>query len=217
MLIIGFTRFGQLDFNPTELMMGEVERYGQELEDCEIITHVLETEYEAAGRRICQLITSIDPDAVLGFGVAATSSDFRLERFAVNIDDSREPDNAGLSPVGLPIIRNGPPAYSSTLPLEHIFRALQDAGIPVSYSNHAGTYVCNHVFYLTCHQTATLQRERACGFIHVPLALGLPGLKPGYRSSPVNVITGVKACIATLHQFLAAKQGLAPQRGRAAV
>ena len=208
-LVTGFTRFGQLDFNPTELMMGEVRRFGQSLDDCEIVTDVLETEYESAGRRICELLTRHDPDAVLGFGVAPASTTFLLERFAVNIDDSRDPDNAGWVPVGQPIVPAGPSAYSSTLPLQDIFHALQKTGIPVSYSNHAGTYVCNHVFYLACHHVAKAQRERPCGFIHVPLSLGVPGLRPGYQASPVNVITGVTTCIATVLGCLATKHRMA--------
>jgi pyroglutamyl-peptidase len=212
-LVTGFTRFGELDFNPTELMMGEITRFTQSFYDCEVLTDVLPTEYDASGRRMGALLKNFDPDAILGFGVSS-SAEFLLERFAVNIDDSHAPDNAGLAPSGLAIVRNGPAAYLSTLPLEQILRDLQKAGIPASYSNHAGTYVCNHVFYLACHQTATLQPARICGFIHVPLTLGLPGLKPGYRSSPVNVITGVQVCIVAVKNYLASRLSALNQEQR---
>jgi pyroglutamyl-peptidase len=213
-LVTGFTRFGELAFNPTELMMGEITRFTQSFYDCEVVTDVLPTEYQASGRRMGELLKTFKPDAILGFGVSPSSSEFLLERFAINVDDSRAPDNAGWTPAGLPIVRNGPAAYLSTLPLEQILRDLQQAGIPASYSNHAGTYVCNHVFYLACHQTATVQRARACGFIHVPLTLGLPGLKPGYRSSPVNVITGVQICIVAVKNYLGSKVDTLSQEHR---
>jgi pyroglutamyl-peptidase len=78
------------------------------------------------------------------------------------------PDNAGLSPVGNVIVPTGPPAYWSTLPIENMRDALEECGIPATISNHAGTYVCNHVFYLARHEVEYLEIDSECGFIHVP-------------------------------------------------
>ena len=59
---------------------------------------------------------------------------------AINVDDARIPDNAGHQPVDTPIVPNGPVAYWTKLPIKRIVSALQQAGIPASVSNSAGTY-----------------------------------------------------------------------------
>jgi pyroglutamyl-peptidase len=38
----------------------------------------------------------------------------------------------------------------------------------VRVSYHAGTYVCNHVFYAARHEIELLGSNAKCGFIHVP-------------------------------------------------
>jgi len=201
-LATGFNRFGELSYNPTELMMPEIKRYALEWRDCSIVTEILPTEYLAAGHRLRTLLLELQPDAVVGFGVAPSSSEFLLERFALNLDDTAAPDNAGWRPEGIPIIATGPHAYTSTLPLAQIFDALKKAKIPVSYSNHAGTYVCNHVFYVARHEIDVVGRDTPCGFIHVPLVLGAPGAKPNYQSSVFNVLTGVRLCLETVRRHL---------------
>jgi pyroglutamyl-peptidase len=85
----------------------------------------------------------------------------------LNLDDASIPDNAGVLKSGELIESDGPAAYWSTLPLERFYHALALENIPVSFSNHAGTYLCNHVFYVARHETAA--PPILCGFIHVPL------------------------------------------------
>ncbi|MBI2943367.1 MAG: pyroglutamyl-peptidase I [Candidatus Wallbacteria bacterium] len=189
-LVTGFNRFGKLEFNPTEQMMVEVRRSCEQLTGCRVVAAVLPTEFDASGRRLRELLGEHEPDSLLGFGVSAKAGAFLLERFAVNIDDAREPDNAGHAPAGRPIVPGGPAAYVSTLPLERIHRALERARVPVAYSNHAGTYVCNHVFYLACHE----MRGRPCGFVHVPLEWDVSK----DASAPVNVAKGAVVCIEAL-------------------
>lgn len=200
-VITGFTRFEGVKLNPTELMMEEIQTFVRSSDDCDILTEVLPTEFQRAGQRIVELISSINPDALLGFGVKPDSAALSLERFAINIDDSSTPDNAGWTPSGLPIIPDGPPAYLSTLPLEAMRLELLRAGFPVVYSNHAGTYVCNHVFYLACHHAASLPVQRRYGFIHVPTALETLGSKPYDRFSPLAGAVGI--CVDVLKDHFA--------------
>jgi len=49
--------------------------------------------------------------------------------------------------------------------------ALRKLGIPAFISNHAGTFVCNHIVYVARHEVARLHIRARCGFIHVPLRL----------------------------------------------
>ena len=89
------------------------------------------------------------------------------ERVAIKIDDARIAHNAGALPVDRPVVRGGPAAYWSTLPIKAIVAALRRRGIPAGVSQTAGTFVCNHVFYGLMH---VLRRERGVrgGFMHVP-------------------------------------------------
>jgi pyroglutamyl-peptidase len=106
---------------------------------------------------------------VICVGQAAGRADVTVERVAVNIDDSRIPDNEGKNPVDLPIVPDGPVAYWSTLPIKTIVQALGSSGVPASVSNSAGTFVCNHIFYGLMHALAQSAGETKGGFIHLPL------------------------------------------------
>ena len=163
-LITGFETFGGLKVNPSEQVVRRLEAR----RDGDLIAKVLPTEFAAATRRIRRLIQTHRPEAVLCLGVARSRSVISLERFALNIDDTSEADNAGRIRIGRPIAKDGPPAYVSTLPLARMLKAVQAAGIPAEISNHAGTYVCNHVFY-AARRILELENDTApCGFIHLP-------------------------------------------------
>jgi pyroglutamyl-peptidase len=166
MLLTGFEPFGELQANPSQLI---VERLAHGA-DQDLVVEVLPTEYAAAGARIRALIRDVRPEAVVCLGVAGRASAIRLERVALNLDDTEKPDNAGETPAGRPIAPGGPVGYWSTLPLAEMYAALQERDIPVQISNHAGTYVCNHVFYASLHEIERLGGGVPCGFIHVPLA-----------------------------------------------
>ena len=87
------------------------------------------------------------------------------------------PDNADRQPVDRPVVRGGPAAYWSTLPIKAIVQELRAKGIPASVSQTAGTFVCNHVFYGLMH-TLRGQKKIRGGFIHVPF-LPEQALRPG--------------------------------------
>ncbi|HLC16168.1 MAG TPA: peptidase C15 [Thermodesulfovibrionia bacterium] len=171
-LLTGFNPFAGLRTNPSQLIVEEIGLRAKLLSDIHVTAQVLPTEFEAAGSRIQDLIHTVAPDLVLSLGTAASQSVLTLERVALNLDDSTLPDNAGVTHEAKTIAHDGPPAYFSTLPLQYLKTELHQKGIPVKISNHAGTYVCNHVFYLALHQINKLQTHSVCGFIHVPLVSG---------------------------------------------
>lgn len=201
-LVTGFERFGGLDFNPTELGVRELKRQTLDRALPEICAEVLPVEFLSSGRRIIELVNLIKPTALICFGVAISSHKFLLERVALNLDDSAQPDNAGFAPIDSPIIESGPVAYRSTLPLKNIHKQLVSARIPVNFSNHAGTYVCNHVFYLACHEIAVRGLSTQCGFVHVPFQLQLSS-NHAYPSATLAVMQGMKECVIATHNALA--------------
>jgi len=108
------------------------------------------------------------PRAVIALGLDASRDDIGVERVAINLDDARIPDNHGLQPRDRPVCPGAPVAYWSTLPVRAIVTALDEAGIPASLSNSAGTFVCNHVFFRLAHWLAVHGAATPGGFIHLP-------------------------------------------------
>jgi pyroglutamyl-peptidase len=168
-LLTGFTPFPDVPVNPS----GEtVEAVAGDYPD--VIAAVLPTSYRQAGNRIRSLIADHQPAAVLLLGVAESRPAISLERFALNVDDASKPDNDDDLRQGTPIEPDGPPAYRATLPLERIASALGAVDLPVMYSNHAGAYVCNHLFYVAADTVRRLGSQAQVGFIHVPAYATLP-------------------------------------------
>lgn len=127
--------------------------------------HVLSVNYERAGREIRSLIARERPGAVLMLGLAERRQRISLETMALNIDHSED----GRHRRWRKRINRGPLVRRSRLPIDRLHRMLSRARIPVRVSHHAGTFVCNHVFYLALGATRV-----PCGFIHVPPARAVP-------------------------------------------
>jgi pyroglutamyl-peptidase len=104
-------------------------------------------------------------DAVLHLGQSPGSSSIHLETIAVNI--------AGVTYNGGrlwgPLVEGAPTAYQTTLPIDQIRDELIKERIPTAITYHAGTYLCNAVFYLTQHWHAARQKTCQIGFTHCPL------------------------------------------------
>lgn len=187
-LLTGFTPFSEVSVNPSEKIVALL------AERPDVIPLVLPTEYEASAEQLRAAILAHNPEAIILLGVAQNRPLICLERVALNLDDASIPDNAGDLATGRPIVPGGPLALESTLPVEAMRDALLARGIPAAVSNHAGTYVCNHVFYTARHVLTEIGRDIPCGFIHVP------GLRPP-EGDAVNglaldtMVEAVGACI----------------------
>jgi pyroglutamyl-peptidase len=120
------------------------------------------------------------PTHVLCLGQAAGRGGLSFERVAVNLDDARIPDNAGASPLDLPVVPGGPVAYFTRWAVKHMVQAAQRAGVPAELSFTAGSFVCNHVFYGLLHRVR--RRRTVGGFLHLPL---LPEQAPRFPGLPV--------------------------------
>ena len=167
-LLTGFTPFGKVRVNPSEQVVRRLAESERRNGRIQLVTDVLPVEYRAATRRIRRLIRRERPDAILCTGVAPSRKAISLERVALNLDDDPQRDNAGEVRRGWEIAPGGPAAYWSTLPLDALQRALKRRGIVVNLSNHAGAFLCNHVFYVARHEVTRMRRRIPCGFLHVP-------------------------------------------------
>jgi pyroglutamyl-peptidase len=168
-LLLGFNEFLDWGLNPARITVETLQSDSTFVAEVGLIAEVLPTEFDAAGRRVVQLITEHRPDVVIVVGMAAGRPGVSLERVALNLNDTNKPDNAGKAPRGSQIIADGPLAYWSTLPLLHLAEKLASQGIPAQITNFAGTFVCNHTFYLARHTIESLDLATPCGLVHIPL------------------------------------------------
>jgi len=197
-LLTGFEPFGGEEINPSWEAVRLVEQ--EPPAGVEVRVARLDCVF---GRALEQLYTAIretDPDLVICVGQAGGRPDITVERVAINLDEARIPDNAGVSRSGTPVAADGPTAYFPSLPVKACVAAVRAAGVPASLSYTAGTFVCNHVFYGLMHHIATERPGIRGGFVHVPAlpeqaaepprpGLSLPSLPA------VTVATGLRALV----------------------
>lgn len=193
LLVTGFEPFGSVLENPSQRI---VEHMAQR-KDLPLVTALLPVDYKKAAQQIIGLIEKHDPQAVVMLGVGQSRDAIGLERIAVNINDAPLPDNAGELLQGKAIAEDGPVGYWSTLPMAAMFAAIEALDIPVKYSNHAGAYLCNHVFYSIRHYFEQQQVKIPAGFIHVP------DMGDEAPAMPIETqIRAIEACLDVLMKHL---------------
>lgn len=159
-LLTGFEAFDKSALNPSaEIVKG--------LNGDDLVTAILPVVFGQASSKLKELIRLHKPTAVLCLGLAVGRSEITPERIAINLDDARIADNAGNQLLEQRIIADGPDGYFSTLPIEKMVASMKAAGIPASISLSAGTFVCNHIFYVL--QDYLKDSSVKSGFMHVPL------------------------------------------------
>ena len=177
-LITAFEPFGGDAVNPSLLIARRLD--GETIAGARVEAVQLPCVFHRALTVLEEALERTQPALAVALGLAAGRAGLSIERVAINVDDARIPDNAGAQPVDEPIAAAGPAAWFSTLPIKAIAAALNQAGVPASVSQTAGTFVCNHVFYgLQQRLAGTGVRS---GFIHVPL---LPEQAERYPGKPV--------------------------------
>lgn len=164
-LVTGFEPFGGDPINPS----GEIARAldGRVIGGRMVAGATLPCVFGESRYELVRLIRAHQPGLVICTGLAGGRAEITPERIAINVDDARIADNAGGQPIDAPVVRGGPAAYWSRLPIKAMVAALRARAIPAAVSQTAGTFVCNHVFYALMH-TLRWQRQVRGGFIHVP-------------------------------------------------
>jgi len=161
-LVTGFEAFADHATNPSaEISRRLGDAPGRE-------GQVLPVSYAAAAERVGELVATHRPRVWLVLGLCAEARGLRLERIARNRDESSRPDNDGVARGGAPILESGPAFLASSLPLTELAIRLERERVPVEWSDDAGGFLCNHVFYLACHAMAASGSGARCGLIHVP-------------------------------------------------
>lgn len=168
-LITGFGAFGNVVNNPTERLVRHFS--SSVVPGHSVTTCVLPVSYARAPAMLMDAIKRGDPsgrpfDLVWMLGVASNSAHWRVERFGRNLNGSGS-DADGDVPAPY-IVRNGPEAIESSVPIDALAAALTEAGIPAVVSDSAGSYLCNHILYTALWRLGQECSTARVGFLHVP-------------------------------------------------
>ena len=158
-LITGFEPFRGSNTNITQEIISQLPA---QIGNREIVTICLPVSFQRAPVALQQAIAQHQPDMILLLGQCPASESIRLERFAMNMMDAKNPDNDGYTPSEETIYLKAPLAYHSPINIKTIVHHLQEKELPAVVSNSAGLYVCNRVYYEALH----LQRKAL--FVHIP-------------------------------------------------
>ena len=189
-LVTGCEPFATSSLNPS----GEIVKA---IKGDDLITAILPVVFGQASSTLKELINLHKPSAVLCLGQAEGRSEMTSERVAINLDNARIADNAGNQPLEQKIIDDGPDGYFSTLPIEKMVTSMKAAGIPASISLSAGTFVCNHIFYVL--QDYLKDSSVISGFMHVPLMDEQRREYPNLPTMPIRqMIAGVEIALDVL-------------------
>ncbi len=137
-------------------------------------TRILPVDSVVAPARLRQAVKQIRPDVLIMLGEAAGSKSIRLETTAFNELDFSIPDIAGRQPQGSSIVSGAPSHLRSTLPLDMIHSRLTELEHDVCFSDDAGRYLCNQLFFVARHFLDARAIACRAGFIHLPLAREYP-------------------------------------------
>ena len=189
-LVTGFEAFDKSAINPSAEIV-------QALKGDDLVTAILPVVFGQASAQLRELIDLHKPRAVLCLGQAEGRSEMTPERIAINLDNARIADNAGNQPLEQRIMADGPDGHFSTLPIEKMVASMKAAGIPASISLSAGTFVCNHIFYVL--QDYLKDSSVKSGFMHVPLMDEQRKEFPNLPTMPIRqMVAGVEIALNVL-------------------
>lgn len=165
-LLTGFEPFGSSDINSsweTAFHIGQLAISGVEMKIVQ-----LPVSFISSGKLIRKLLQTHKPDALVMLGQRGKGQNIDIERIAVNMMDSVNPDNDGFCPHELPIVENGSNAYFSNMSVKTLKDALENSNIPSKVSNSAGLYVCNCTYYHALSEIFESELQTKAVFVHLP-------------------------------------------------
>ena len=167
-LLTGFEPFSGQPFNVSAEGIRLFCESGGSAAHAELSWRVLPVVYDEAALRLRAAIDELKPRVVISLGICDEPC-YRIERVAHNLDDTEAADNRGEVRRALRIIEDGPESCAAPYPHAELARRLEERGLPWRFSESAGGFLCNHVFYHLCHRAAAPESGVECAtFLHVP-------------------------------------------------
>ena len=175
-LLTGFKPFNKASINPTEEIISSLK---DTYKDHKIYKLLLDVEYQNDYLKIEDKIREVNPDLVIMMGLAGGRKVVNLEAVALNIRHATISDNKGTMYLNTKIDEKLPLAYETNLDYKNIYEKMKSEKFMISY--HAGTYICNDIYYNTLNYIYTNKLNIKCGFVHFPFLEGektnLPTMK----------------------------------------
>ena len=194
-LVTGFEPFNDEKINPS---LETIKKLDNEIMGAKIIKLKLPTIFGKSINILENVLEKEKPDVVISIGLAGGRENITIERVAINISDSRIPDNEGNKPIDEIIFEDGDNAYFSNLPIKKIVEEMRKENIPAAISNTAGTYVCNHIMYGLLYNIDKKYPNMKGGFIHIPYIPEQVIEKNAPSMSLDNIVKAINIAIKTI-------------------
>jgi len=157
-LLSAFEPFGDKTENASELLINL-------LNVTEAQKVVLPVDYQEAFSCLQASVLDVEPDVVLALGEAAARERLCFEWYALNVQSAKLTDNQGVLFLDQAIYEDSPASLQSSWNFSEL-KAVLARREEIELSYHAGTYVCNRLFYELLSKETQLGVKTA--FIHVP-------------------------------------------------
>lgn len=204
-IITGFEPFADIRSNPSETVVASLPKRhtasarGKPSKEVSISTAILPVCCKDARKALKPLLKrrSRSGSPMIMLGVASGRKSISLERFALNIQDYSVADNGGHTRVGRKVSKRGPDAIATSVDVLKLSKTLKRRGFKVEVSNHAGTFLCNEVYYRALNSSRRSGRPSDILFVHLPLPEEY-AKKANLKNGAPDAIAAYKACVLEL-------------------
>ena len=172
-IVAGFDPFGSATFNPS----GEIAMAFPDLitvpnfPDIPIEKLLLPTCCSESWKVLKAALKNFpDEDLVVVIaGLNQGGKSLHIERTAFNMRKYRIADNNGHQHPASKIYWSEGDRYRTRVPVFRIAHVLKKNGFPCEISDHAGTFVCNEIYFRALSHQAEHKNVKSTLFIHLPL------------------------------------------------
>lgn len=170
-----------------------------------IYTELIPVSFHRVAVALRRAIDQHTPDLIIMLGQSGGSDRVKLERIAINMMDSKLPDNDDYLPDEETIYADGASALFTNTAIKELRTTIEQLGIKVKISNSAGLYVCNRLYYEALSITQSKPSTQAL-FVHLPYYEGQPSAKPEKPTMPLNDM--VRAIVAIIERTCGTHQAV---------
>lgn len=200
-LVTGFEPYWNYPENSSWVVAQEVATH--DITGIRICTELMPVSFHRVATALRRAIDQHTPDLIIMLGQSGGSDRVKLERIAINMMDSKLPDNDGYLPDEETIDADGVSALFTNTAIKELRTTIEQLGIKVKISNSCGLYVCNRIYYEALSITQSRPSTQAL-FVHLPYYEGQPSAKPAKPTMPladmVQAIVAIIKRICGTHQ-----------------
>lgn len=160
-LLTGFEPFADFKINPSQKIVADFVFLPTKSVHIEKL--ILPVDFEKAMPLLLQTLDNVQPDLVISLGLQANMGVVQLEKLAINVGFDRYGAQNHFF-----LQETGENALISHLDIDKLAAELCQKGIPTLRSNHAGTYLCNGIYYHTLQWC--FQNGGDAVFVHLPFS-----------------------------------------------